>query len=439
MNNNLLLKILKFCIALLLIIPAIHHSHEFHKMIFKQSSTETYIRPFYGYMKTSSNLPFDASENLGADFSALFFSAKGYLQTGVMYNNRYDPWGRSAVTFPPHLIFITAKISQIFQYPLSLIFNNYVQIALFIFSMCYFLKQFHFLALALSLHFIFWSPVGLTWFERGQTDLYAASAIVLFLKAIRDQRKWDFWFAGVLLSFKWSAAPFFLFFGLVYLLYEKFETQKIYQKFSHLLIGIAPVLLLLLIFPKNSMDYLKLVIDAEKNIEPVGISIAFFLGPLLGKTLPLILALCFVALRHFRGQSQKGLAIIESLFIFLFIYLCCGYGSIAWEYRVMCLLAIIPMFFSKFTILNNPLNSQIPFPHTPFVTLFFVGLLMYGFRYDTKFFPINYVHEVINYCLNIKHSLPMYFSLIGVLLAEGIYLVLKFDRIEFKSFKWLNQ
>ena len=146
----------------------------------------------YPTLQFPSNAPYGAGGKCGLDYGCLYFSAKNYLAKSEMYSSSADPFGRPAVTFPPFLIFLVAKTLAYFDFPISVLLSNFIQIIFFLVAAHSFFRNgsvtwrariggftaFGFL--------LFCTPIGLIWFERAQTELFVAIASLLFVKAMRD-------------------------------------------------------------------------------------------------------------------------------------------------------------------------------------------------------------------------------------------------------------
>jgi hypothetical protein len=110
------------------------------RSVMRGSPEKTYARPLYDYWSLPEGLPFDASGKFGADYACLFFSVKNFSTNSVMYSDQADPFGRPAVTFPPHLIYATAHSLANFSFPTSVLLSNYLQIVVFLGAFAWFLR-----------------------------------------------------------------------------------------------------------------------------------------------------------------------------------------------------------------------------------------------------------------------------------------------------------
>lgn len=409
------IKILKYSLIIVLLFSAFSNARSLTKTLYTGKIKDQYIKPLYNYMQSPDNLPNEASLKFGADNLCLYSAANNYNQTGVMYSLKADPWGRPAMTFPPHLIYLTSRLVPTLSFPKALLLSNYLQILLFILVSIYFMRSSSvdknniFIASSLILFLIFCTTVGMAWFERGQTDLYNGIAYLFFIKAIRDERKFDFLLAGIFLSLKWAGIPFFVFFSILYLIIAKSKKTS----FLNLTIAALPALLLLLPFDENSWSYLELIKDAEATDQPLGMSLALFYSRIGGKILPFIQTYLFALLLLNARIPLNVKKTIEFVFIVLFSFTCTAFGTYAFEYRVVSILFLIPFFVSNQLVFNQ--NEKYHF--SKFSMVFFIGFLLYAFRFESQF-------TFINEFINSKHGRPVFNLLTGML----IYLNIRYSK-----------
>lgn len=400
----LILSILFLCSALL-------NAKRYTSALYTGTLPESHIKPMYDFMVSPKGLPFNASEKIGSDFMALYFSANGFNETGVMYDAKYDPWGRPAYTFPPNLIFLTSVLIPRYDFPTLSVFNVFFQIIFFILVSIYFMRSKkvsntnQLLGISLILFLIFCTTVGLGWFERSETDLYTGIALLFFIKAMIDEKWYDFLLAGIFLSFKWSGIPYFFFLTLIYLCTGKITFTKIFNLF----LAASPTFIVCLPFLDNTYSYLKEVQTFELLNRPDGISLAKHFPRLIAKTIPLIHVILFLACIRLGKLSKENKKSLEILFICLFFYVCAGYGTYAFEYRTIALLALIPFLLSGKFIFSDDTFSLFD---KKFICWFFI-FIFYIFKIETNF-------EFINFIISYKRGrLP--FNLLTILLIYYTY------------------
>lgn len=352
---------------------------------------ETFVRPLYGFMKSPDALENEASNKFGADYLCLYSAAKNYSKTGIMYSLEADPWGRPAMTFPPQLIFLTSHLVPFLNFPKALLFNNYLQIFIFLLASIYFMKSaktssYHVLfGTCFTFFLLFNTTVGMTWFERGQTDLFTGTAVLLLIKGIKDELWFDFLLAGIFLSLKWSGIPFFTFFSICYLF-----TNCNRKAFFNIFLAATPAFIFLIPFSHNSLEYLNQIRLAETTSSPVGISLISFYPRYIARLLPFFQTYLFIRLLKNRNVTTETLRRIDFFYIATFAYVCCAFGTYAFEYRVVSLLFLIPLFMSKKFIFTKSEVDQ----YSKFYFVIFGLFIAYVFKFESLFV---YANKLLGY------------------------------------------
>ena len=331
-------------------------------------------------MKQPANLAWNAGGRFGADYGCLYFAAKNYLAHSVMYDINADPFGRPAVTFSPNLIFLEAYTLAQLDFPASVLVSNFLQILIFLWAAIYFLKGGYASPASVAGgavaagFFLFCTPVGAAWFERSQTDLYMASAFLIFLKAIRDGRSFDFFIAGLLASLKWTSLPFFAMVGLAYFFTS--DRPPLTKIASLALAGLMPFVLILP-FGTKAWEYLKLVSEWERTSEGTALSLRRYSPRMLSKLLPFVIPLLFVArMKAIRKMGSRLLGWTELLFLASAGFVSACFGAVSFEYKLVCMLFLIPVLIDGRGILFS--NRREGFPWETRVLS--VVVFLYSFR-----------------------------------------------------------
>jgi len=194
-----------------------------------------------------------------------------------------------------------------------------------------------FLPVALSYFIIlFLTPVGLSWIERGQSDLYSALAILFFMFAVYESKAYAFILSAFFVSLKPTISPLFIQAFILYLLID-FNFKKLLFFF----LFTATVLATLLLFPQYSTAFLTLVYKTRLSlVEGITLvrrmpDIVVFLIPIFSLLVYLI-PLCLNPQKHIFLKTflpySTGLVAINILLTFT-----------SWEYRMISLLGFFPM------------------------------------------------------------------------------------------------
>ena len=348
-------------------------------------TTGTYAKPVYGNLPIREKANQALAGKLAGDHASLYFSARNYLDRSQMYDKATDPWGRTAVTFPPSLIFLTAHSTARMDFVQSALINNFAQVFLLLLVGAYFVRggpsswTVRIAGVALGAFLLFCSPVGVTWFERAQTDLYCASAMLLLLKGIRDEAPRDFALAGLAATFKWSCLPFFAIVAPAYVLLSR---QRVPRRALLMSLAFLVPFVMLLFSGGQSVSYLKLVQEVElvSVPEPAGVSLQLYFPRVVAKALPFALPLLFLLLtRRCRSLGYVVSSVGEVTFLAAAGLAAGSFGTTAFEYRFVSLLFLVPLLVdgrSAFFGARSEMLSRSG-------RIVGVAWLIYGFRIET--------------------------------------------------------
>ena len=227
---------------------------------------------------------------------------------------------------------------------------------------------------------LFCTPVGLTWYERAQTDLYMASAFLFLAKGIRDDSTLDFVWAGLLASLKWSSFPFFGIVGITYILLKR--DHKLHRAALVLIAACIPVLLLV-VFGRHALDYIMLVSRFEVDQSAQGISLSRFLPRIIARIIPLALPLLFLMRMSFwRKGTREFVLTMEVLFWGMAGLMSAGFGTRAYEYKLVSMLFLVPLVVDKRSVLFSETRAEL----APWSRLLVIAVLIYAFRVQTHFY-----------------------------------------------------
>jgi hypothetical protein len=341
----------------------------------------TFAQPLYGPLRLPDDAGYGAAGALAADYASLYFSAKDYLARSQMYDQNADPRHRPAYAFPPSLIFLTAYTTARLSFPDAALVSNFSQLILFIAVSVYFWRggksstPLRVFGVSAAMFLALCTPTGVTWFERSQNDLYAASAILLLLKAMRDDRPVDFLLAGVGASFKWSCLPFFAVAALPYLVQTSTRIRRI------ILIGLSFAVpgFLLIVFGDHAVQYMKLVYRAEGFNSPMGISLTLYFPPAVARLAPFAVSALFVALDAVSKRGRGFNTALEPIFWSTIGLVTAGFGTSAYEYRLLSALFILPLAVDGRSILRSEQRTTSSVLGRTIAVVF----LAYAFRLQT--------------------------------------------------------
>lgn len=304
--------------------------------------THTSPMPLYGFGLLDKNRSGLDSDTFAMDFSAVYFGSRNF-QEPEFYEEKYDPFGRSQL-YPPMVYYAYGKIIGDASFDNSVLVHLLIQVILLMTITFFILRYYNlyyliFPIILIYLILLFLTPVGLSWFERGQFDLYPALAIMLFLFAVYESKAYAFGLSAFFASMKWTAALFFVSAFLIYLI---FSDEK--RKFWFFGIFSGVFALSLIVFPNYSIKYLANLSSLQGNYVE-GITLVNRMPMTIIFLLPII-ALIFYVIFLFLTKDRKY------IFLNTFLPFMSGIAvfgllmpSITWEYRLVSFIGFIAMAF----------------------------------------------------------------------------------------------
>jgi hypothetical protein len=135
---------------------------------------------------------------------------------------------------------------------------------------------------------LFLTPVGLSFFERGQFTLYVGLCYLWLMLALVTG-KWRYSIVSALFGFlKWTSFPVIFVVLSVYLIHGK-NWQEIRERLALSALCCGTIMLLFFTFPRDDMFFLKELFAQELTFVPMGITLLKLLPRFIVKTVPLFL------------------------------------------------------------------------------------------------------------------------------------------------------
>ena len=324
----------------------------------------------------------EPNDALGGDFSQVYFSAMALRYGDSQYNprngNYKDRLGRRP-NYPPLTNWLYIPLTFL-DYHVALTVHNFLSLAIFLSLALVILKRFKLQAysfkfLALFSLLYFYTPLGLAHFERGQFDLWLASAYLLIFACIFLDRHavTAALAAGFFGALKWNSAPFL---GTISLLGWCGSAWK-----KRWLFVLPPVVLLLsaLLFYRQVQEYWPSLQLYEFQAAPAGVSFMLFMPRPLAKMVQICSCLMVIILstRLNRRPEQRSDLLQHISFPFaltMFIQGMC-YGTVSYEYRIVTITGLVPGFL---VWLNHV--PDIPVTLKVAAAAFFAAFIIIAFR-----------------------------------------------------------
>jgi hypothetical protein len=247
--------------------------------------------------ETAVTLKYSAVNRIGSDFAQIYFPAQEITHLDNAYDHKktIDPWGRPSRYAPAVLSLCSVSICKL-DYGYACLAQMLIQYFLF-----FLILYMSFMSLGINEYFwhtllcanicLFLTPVGLSWFERGQFSLFVGSSFLLLVVGLLRKNPVLIVVSTLIAFIKWTSFPVMVIFLAVYLLNSR--TIKEFR-FGILIIAlfastIALLTLLPILFVKGTGVFLLGLINQELNDNPTGLSLFKLLPRYIVKLLPLLL------------------------------------------------------------------------------------------------------------------------------------------------------
>jgi len=212
--------------------------------------------------------------------------------------------------------------------------------------------------------------------------------------------------AGILGSLKWSCLPFFALSGLTYILISK---DKKLHRTIWVSVSLLIPFLFLIPFGKNSYEYLMLVRNWESQMTPGGLSLALIFPRYISKVVPFLLSLVAAwIIRNWKGQNYVFKSATEILIWGGFGMVGAAFGTVSVEYKLICMLFLIPFILSRQLIFFNENLPKI----NRLSLIFGASILAYALRFTLN---LHFIDKIIG---DRREIIPLIISITGLLVLD---------------------
>lgn len=288
----------------------------------------------------------DAQHRLGSDFAQVYFPAQDVFRLARAFSSgtTSDPWHRPS-RYPPLVILACAATVCRLPFGWASLAHILVQLlvfvaVLYITSGTWRLRRFFLAALLFSGACLFLTPVGLSWFERGQFSLYIAASHMLLLFGLIEKKWAPIALAAMLAFIKWTSFPASAVILAIYLISWRNSGSPRQRLILASVFAVVIGLLLVVpvLFVRGTDLFLAGLFEQELRGDPGGLSLMTVLPPLAVKLLPLLLLLAGVVnLRLNRGDLVSMIPYFIGAAAALLIY-----PTRAYDYSLFTLAGFIP-------------------------------------------------------------------------------------------------
>jgi hypothetical protein len=326
--------------------------------------------PRYGFARIPDSPmteQYRAQNRLAVDFAQIYFPAQQMALLSENYQNgASDPLQRPS-RYAPLVHYLCSITLCRLDYGIASVLHMAVQVFLFylvfIFSFMYLKIQKYILpGVLLANLYMFLTPAGLSWLERGQFSLYVGTASLLAILGFIKKKPLLVLSAALFAFIKWTSLP------TLFVIFSAFilGSSSLAEGKKRLLYGTGFLLVILALtfsYPAQSLEFLKGLFLQESSAAPGGVSLAKVLPVWIAKLLPV--PLIVLGYLHFKTNQHVAERIIP--FLAGSVVLMLMYPTLAYEYNLPSLLGFIPLFIYWITLTDNPLKMPLR------------GIMMYSF------------------------------------------------------------
>ena len=322
------------------------------------SANKVIPTPRYPYVRIPDSTiteQYHAQGRLAIDFAQIYFPSQQMAllsqnyQTGVL-----DPLRRPS-RYAPLVHFLCSITICKLDYGIASLLQMVIQISFFYIVFIYSMKTLKLekdilLGVLFVNCYLFLTPAGLSWFEKGQLSLYVSIAYLLMTLGFIKRNNLLVLLSALFAFIKWTSLPYMAVALPVYILNSKSLTEgkrTLLLASTFLLIIIS----LSLLFSEQSFYFLKGLYDQERFAFPGGISLAKVLPVWMVKMLPLpLIILGFLHVKANQNVMERILPFLTGAAILMLTY-----PTLAYEYNLPSLLCFIPLLFYWAKLTDNPI------------------------------------------------------------------------------------
>lgn len=313
------------------------------------SSDRLLVRPRYNLMRVpTSDLSnqFNALSRILADFAQVYFPACT-SSSSAYTSETNDPWKRPSRYAPlVHTVFYYTLCRLPYGY--ASLLHVLIQLNLLYLSFAYCfrilqIRSYFFPSLLVTNIILFLTPVGLSWFERGQFSIYVTLAYLWLFLGILKRNPYHLFLSALFAFIKWTSFPMIFIVIALWLINVAITVRDRSElKTTLLLAALLPLTIAVLtLFEIEAMpSFLQGLYIQEQTRKPLGLSIAILVPRYFAKSIPFLLVALGSLLIWWKNNTNY----------FLFMpYLCAAgilsvtYPTLSFDYSTPCLLCFIPL------------------------------------------------------------------------------------------------
>jgi hypothetical protein len=305
--------------------------------------SSTYPEPRYGYQfNPRTDIEFE-NATYGMGFASVYFSCRHFFEGVNVYDRKYEITGRYA-GFPPLTLFLYYVMFYSTPYAEALVLHIFLQLLLLSATMIW-VSRYYRVEYTLPYQLLFMSsmvfltPVGLSWFERGNFDIYIAVAFAWLIFGLYESKGYAIIIAAVLANLKWTSMPFALEALGIYLLCSRDR-----KRYYFMGVFIAVTLATLVVFPSQLTNFVQVLIYGQKT-GIGGITLVRLLPRGIVDLMPFLIVGAYVVPFRWLKQTEETLKETFLPYIVGAAFVDVTLPAISWEYRSVYLAGLITQVF----------------------------------------------------------------------------------------------
>ena len=299
-------------------------------------------QPLYGFFHFDSPKEEYKKVTYAWDFGPVYVTGKGFNNFNYtdIYTGQFDG-SEGPILYPPILHYLYNKTFCKFPFAQAALLHLSFQIVVLLGATYFVLRHYRLSIMVIPVTIVYFiilflTPVGLSWFERGQFDIYPALAILFYMFAVDTSQGSMFAMSAFFASLKGTVFPFFIPAFIMYLLFK-----PSFKKLKFFLIFTSVILAAMLFFPYCWKSCL-LANYQYQNSYIGGITLvnkiprwALYIIPLMSALIYLIPLFLNKRTSSFPRTYLPYMTGVGALSILL--------ASLSYEFRAICLIGFLPM------------------------------------------------------------------------------------------------
>jgi len=308
------------------------------------SGSRTLVKPRHDFMRVPGNdltKECNAVNRISADFAQVYFPAR--VSSSKTYTSESpDPWHRPS-RYAPFMHTVCHYTLCKLQYGYASILNILIQLLLLYISFIIAfrilnIEKYLFPSILLVNICLFLTPVGLSWFERGQFSVFVTLAYLWLIMGIIKRNPYYLVLSAMFAYLKWTSFPFVCVVVALWILNSKGMKELKGNIFLALVIP-ATIAILFMSSIKEGISFVNGLYVQESTFQPAELSLILLLPRHWVKALPLILVIIgFLHIWRNRAEFAFLIPYLAAVGIMSILF-----PTLAYDYSVPCLFCFIPL------------------------------------------------------------------------------------------------